>query len=110
MKVLFLVVALLTAQLPNRDSEPTVVLPSNLAKITVDCGGKYVQMKNSPATVTLPKDPPKTLPSGLPWYVDVVNFGPNEVTLEGMGQLSVRMQPKDSVRVMFNGSIYKIIH
>lgn len=110
MKVPLLVVALLAAQLPNRDSEPTVVLPSNRAAISADYGGKYVQLRNSAAIVGLPKNPPQTLPSGLPWYVDVVNFGPSDVTLEGIGQLSVRMQPKDSVRVLFNGSTYKIIH
>ncbi|MBV8674549.1 MAG: hypothetical protein JOZ33_14045 [Acidobacteriaceae bacterium] len=110
MKVLLLVLACVVAQLPSRDSEPTVVLPSNHATITADLGGKYVQLKNSPATVVLPKDPPKTLSSGLPWYVDVVNFGPNEVTLEGIGQFSVHMRPKDIVRVMFSGSTYKVVH
>jgi hypothetical protein len=110
MNILLLVVALLAAQLPNRDYEPKAVLPSNRAAISADYGGKYVQLKNSPAIVGLPKDPPKTLPSGLPWYVDVINFGPNDVTLEGVGQFSVRMQPKDSVRVMFSGTAYKIIH
>jgi hypothetical protein len=110
MKMLLLVVALLAAQLPNRDSETTVVLPSNRAAISADYGGKYVQLRNSAPIVGLPKDPPKTLPSGLPWYVDIVNFGPHDVTLQGVGELSIHMQPKDSVRVMSNGSTYKILH
>lgn len=110
MKALLLVLALLAAQLPSRDSEPTVVLPSNRATITGDYGGKYVQLKNSLAVITLPKDPPKTMLSGLPWYVDIVNFGPHDVTLQGTGDVSIHMQPKDSVRVVSNGSTYKVVH
>jgi|HubBroStandDraft_6_1064221.scaffolds.fasta_scaffold3087960_1 hypothetical protein len=110
MKSLLLILALLSAQLPSRDSEPTVTLPSTRATITPDYGGKYVQLKNPPAVVNLPKTPPKLLPSGLPWYVDVVNFGPGTVTLQAGTQFSARLQPKDSVRVVANNSIYRIAH
>jgi hypothetical protein len=110
MKSLLLVLVLLIAQFPDRDTEPTVVLPSNHATITPDYGGKYVQLKNPPAVVNLPKVTPKPLPSGLPWYVDVINFGPNEVTLQANTQLSVRLLPKESVRVVVSNSVYKIVH
>jgi|SRR5271165_1882996 len=110
MKLMLLLLALLSVQLPSRDSEPTVTLPSNHATITPDYGGKYVQLKNPPAIVNLPKTPPKLLPSGLPWYVDVVNFGPGTVTLQAGTQFSVRLQPKDSVRVVASNSIYRIAH
>ena len=110
MKSLLLLLALLGAQLPSRDTEQTVVLPSIHATITADYGGKYVQLKNPPAVVHLPLAPPKPLPSGLPWYVDVVNFGPNNVILQGDSQFSVRLQPKDSVRIIASNSIYKIEH
>jgi hypothetical protein len=110
MKSLLLVLALLGAQLPSRDTEQTVALPSKHATITADYGGKYVQLKNPPAVVYLPLAPPKPMPSGLPWYVDVVNFGPNSVMLQSGTQFAVRLQPKDSVRVVANNSIYKIAH
>jgi hypothetical protein len=111
MKSLLLVLALLSAQLPSRDSETTVTLPSTRATITPDYGGEYVQLKNPPAVVNLPKTPPKLLRSGLPWYVDVVNFGPGTVTLQQAGtQFSVRLQPKDSVRVVSSNSMYRIAH
>jgi hypothetical protein len=110
MKSLLLVLVLLGAQLPNRDSEPTVVLPGNHATVTADYGGKYVQLKNPPAVVYLPTVPPKPLPSGLPWYVDVVNFGPNNVALQRDMQILARLQPKDSVRIVVSDSIYKVIH
>ncbi|HEX3472031.1 MAG TPA: hypothetical protein VHT28_12690 [Silvibacterium sp.] len=110
MKSLLLILALLSAQLPSRDTERTVVLPTNRATITADYGGKYVQLKNSPAVVNLPQILPKPLPSGLPWYVDVVNFGPNNVTIQGIAQFSVRLQPKDSVRIVVSNSTYRIAH
>jgi hypothetical protein len=68
--------------------------------------GNTFQLKNSPAVVYLPQILPKPLPSGLPWYVDVVNFGPNNVTIQGNVQFSVRLQPKDSVRMVVSNSIY----
>jgi hypothetical protein len=111
MKALLIILALLSAQLPSRDDEPTVVLPSAHATITADYGGEYVQLKNAPEVVNLPKTPPKTLPTGLTWYVDVINFGPNTVTLQQVGtQFSVRLQPKDSVRVVTSNTIYKVVH
>lgn len=110
MKSLLLVLVLLGAQLPSRDSEPTVVLPSNHATISPDYGGKFVQLKNSPAVVNLPLIPPKPMPSGLPWYVDVVNFGPNTVTLQAGPQFLAQLRPKDSVRLVASNSIYKIAH
>ena len=110
MKSLLLVLALLSAQLPSRDNEPTVVLPTNHATIPANYGGKYVQLKNPPAVVNLPLTPPKPLPSGLPWYVDVVNFGPGNVTLQAGPQFSVQLQPKDSVRIVTSNSIYRVAH
>jgi|SRR5271166_5982338 len=110
MKLLLLIVALFGAQLPGREREPIVVLPSNHFNITFDYGGKYIQLKNAPAVVNLPKAAPKPLASGVPWYVDVVNFGPNDVTIQGNEQFSVRLKPKDSVRVVAADSIYKVVH
>ncbi|HTY84481.1 MAG TPA: hypothetical protein VMB19_09690 [Silvibacterium sp.] len=111
MKLVLLCVALLAFQLPSRDSEPTVVMPSNHAAITFDYGGKYVQLRNSAEIVNMPKIVPKTLPSGLPWYVDVINFGPRNVTLQwNDGEFSVRLLPKDSVRITATQSGYKVIH
>jgi hypothetical protein len=110
MKSLLLVLALLGAQLPSRDTEPTVVLPTKRATITADYGGKYVQLKNTPAIVNLPVAPPKPMPSGQPWYVDVINFGPGSVTLQGGTQFSVVLQPKDTVRIVASNSIYRVAH
>jgi len=110
MKSLLLILVLVIIQLPRRDSEPVVVLPSNRANITADYGGKYVQLKNAGSQVFLPKIPPRALPSGVRWYVDVVNFGPNEVTIQASDKFEVRLQPKDSVRIVAADSIYEIAH
>jgi hypothetical protein len=42
MKSLLLILALLSAQRPSRDSERTAVLPTNRTTIIADYGGKYV--------------------------------------------------------------------
>jgi hypothetical protein len=110
MKSLLLILALFSGQLPSRDREPIVVLPPNHPNITFDYGGKYLQLKNASAVVHLPKTAPKPLASGVPWYVDVVNFGPNDVTIQANEHFSVRLQPKDSVRVVAADSVYKVVH
>jgi hypothetical protein len=106
MKSLLLILALLSAQRPSRDSERTAVLPTNRTTITADYGGKYVSTEELSRRSIPAQILPKPLPSGLPWYVDVVNFGPNNVTIQGNVQFSVRLQPKDSVRMVVSNSIY----
>jgi hypothetical protein len=61
-----------------------------------------------PDVVALPWPVPKPLPSGIPWYVDVVNFGPNDVTLRAGPRFSICLRPKDTVRIMVRDSGYII--
>ena len=100
--------ALLFVQLPARQGEQVVLLPPHAIGISSDDGGKFVQLMHAPDVLALPWPVPKPLPSGIPWYVDVENFGPKDVTLRAGPQFSIRLRPKDTVRILVQDSGYVI--
>ena len=110
MKTLLLMLVFMAPQLqlPTRDSEPVVVLTPPHAGIPTSDGGKVVQLKYQ-TTVYLPTVLPTKLPSGLQWYIDVVNFGPGDTTVSGGKQFTLHLQPKDMVRILSDGSQYRIV-
>jgi hypothetical protein len=110
MNTLLLLLALLAPQLqlPSREGEQVVVLTAPHAGIATTNGGKLVQLKYE-TTVYLPEVLPTKLPNGTPWYVDIVNFGPDDTTVSGGKKFAVHLHPDDKVRIFSDGSKYSVV-
>jgi hypothetical protein len=69
-------------QLNTHQEKPVVHLLPNRSIISVDCGGKLLELINAPAVIYLPSAPPKPDAAGHQWVVDVKNMGPAAVTIQ----------------------------
>jgi hypothetical protein len=108
MNLIHACILLALLQFPARDTEPVVTLSPPHLGISFGNGGYLVRLLHETGTVSLPVAPPGKLPSGVPWYVDVENLGPEDVILQGGQDLSIHLHPKDSVRVVSNSQRYSV--
>lgn len=90
--------------------EPVAHLQPNRPAITPDFGFKLVELLNAPATVGLPGTPPPANAQGTAWVVDVKNFGPGTVKINGKSNFSVSLLPGQTVHIKSDGSKYSLVH
>ena len=106
MTMLLLFLVLLSGQDQGSQGDAPIRLKAGSLGIPARNGGKVVELLNSAPYVTLPKDPVPVGPTAREWYVDVKNLGPNDVTIQGGTGFSVRLHPKDVVRVRAVGHTF----
>ncbi len=87
---------------------PIAHLPPHTNSISINFGGKLLELIDAPSTLLLPKNPPGSGRDGERWMVEVRNLGPDVVTLTGRGNFSVSLNPGRTVHVVSNGSVYSI--
>jgi hypothetical protein len=116
MKSIVLMIALFAGQLQG--TQPIVRLsPPHASNIPETAGGQLVELLKAPASVRLPHPVPKRDPQGKPWFVDVKNMGPNDVSLEQAPlfeqvgpQVVIILHPRDTARIRASGSGYVVIN
>jgi hypothetical protein len=108
MRLFLLCIALFLGQEQTHLSEDVVRLPPHAVGIPSADGGKMVELLHAAPSLSLPRDPPRVTSKGDPWYVDVKNLGPADVTLEGQVGFVVHLQPKAVVRIRAVGNLYSL--
>jgi hypothetical protein len=108
MKVLLGCLAIFLGQLITLQEKPIVRLPPGGDDISIDCGGKVLELVNTPAIVHLPTIPPKVDSSNSPWSVDVKNLGPGAVNVTAGHQFNIRIDVGQTVHIRSTGSGYSL--
>lgn len=108
MKLLLLGTAIFIGQLQTSQKEEVVRLPPHKTSIPVSSGGTMVELLYAEPSLYLPKQIPEVDTLGEIWHVDVKNLGPGDVTLQGVGGFSVRLQPNQVVRIRTAGNTYSV--
>jgi hypothetical protein len=99
MKLFLFCLALFAGQSNTAQNEAVVRLPPHIMTIPITDGGKMVELLYTAPSLSLPPQVPAADADGKPWYVDVRNLGPGEVTLTGVEGFVVHLQPKQVVRI-----------
>jgi hypothetical protein len=99
MKLFLFCLALFAGQSNTSQNEGVVRLPPHMNTIPTTDGGKMVELLYTAPTLFLPRQVPPPDADGKPWYVDVRNLGPGEITLTGVESFVVHLQPKQVVRI-----------
>ena len=107
MKTVILLLTLITVQANEFEQRPVVHLSSNLTRIGLELGGKFVELDNSPPQIYLPA-PPKKDSLGGPWAVDIKNLGPRPVKISGGNRFIVEIQVGQTEHIYSNGTTYSI--
>jgi hypothetical protein len=87
-------------------SQSVLRLPPNAMGIPKTSNGKIVELINSAPILMLPVKPPAESPTTGPWFVDIRNLGPKDVTVQGANSFSVLIHPNDFVRIRAVGNVY----
>jgi hypothetical protein len=103
---LWLALLLIQPHLAAQNNEDVVRLPPNALGISGNDNGKIVELLNSASVLNLPPKPPAANPIRGPWFVDVRNLGPNDVTLKGINGFTVIIHRNDFIRIRAVGNIY----
>ncbi|MGA7521132.1 MAG: hypothetical protein WBW84_01535 [Acidobacteriaceae bacterium] len=106
MKSLLLVALIFIGQMNSLQDRPVVHLAPNRNFISVDFGGKLLELTNSPATISLPADPPRLDSNGRQWSIDVRNFGPANVTVVGRPRFNIPISVGETVHIVWNGTVF----
>lgn len=116
MRHFLLPLALLVGQFQS--SEPATVVrltPPKASAIPASDNGDLIELLNAPRVVGLPSPLPKPDSQGNAWQVDVMNLGPNDVTIQGGSAATpqpgaafqVLLHPNDRVRIRAAGYRYE---
>jgi hypothetical protein len=108
MKMILLYTAFIIGQVNTLQDKPVVHLEPHRDTIQIDFGGKLLQLINAPATIQLPKLPPRLDSHGNPWSIEIKNLGPVRVTVVGNGQFSLRIVVGQTVHIFSNGTSYSL--
>jgi hypothetical protein len=109
MKTILICMALWYGQTMITHQEREVVhMPANTVTINFAFGGKRLDLINCPATIFLPKFPPKEDAAGNPWTLDIRNLGPSPVTVASNGPFSVNISVKQTVHIASSGLAYSL--
>jgi hypothetical protein len=101
--------ALLFVQLNTHQEKPVVHLLPNRSIISVDFGGKVLELINAPPVIYLPAAPPKPDADGHQWVVDVKNLGPAAVTIqENKSGFSVPVAVNQTVHIYARSRSYSL--
>lgn len=106
MNVLILWAAMMVGQLNTMQSRTVVYLTPHRDLITIDFGGKLLNLINAPSTIYLPVNPPKLDSQGEPWSIDIKNLGPTTVTVVGKPYFSIAVSIGETIHVAWNGARY----
>jgi hypothetical protein len=97
MKLILFCIALIAG--PSGAAQNVVRLPPHVSEIAISDGGKTIELLDSAPTVSLPQQPPHMSINGAPWYVDVRNLGPHNVTLQGNHGFAIPLKPGQGVHI-----------
>ncbi len=106
MHLLLLSLAFFVAQMNTLQEMPVVHLGPHSDAVQIDFGGKLLELINAPATIRLPKTPPKLDDEGKIWVVRIKNLGPNTVTVADTGHFKAQINVGQTVQIGSNGSEY----
>jgi hypothetical protein len=106
MKALLLAALVFIGQMNSLQERPVVHLAPHRNSISVDFGGKLLDLINSPATISLPKDPPRLDSKGERWSIDIRNFGPADVTVVGKPPFKIPVGVGETVHIAWDGTAY----
>jgi hypothetical protein len=106
MKALLLVALVFIGQMNSLQDRPVVHLAPHRNFISIDFGGKLLELINSPAAISLPADPPRLDSKGERWSIDIRNFGPANVTVVGRPPLKISVSVGETVRIAWDGTEY----
>jgi hypothetical protein len=103
---LWLALLLILPHIAAQNNEDVVRLPPNALGISGNDDGKIVELFNSASVLNLPPKPPAENPIRGPWFVDVRNLGPKDVTIKGINGFTVIIHRNDFVRIRAIGNVY----
>ncbi len=106
MHLLLLSLAFFVAQMNTLQEMPVVHLGPHSDAVQIGFGGKLLELINAPATIRLPKIPPKLDDEGKPWAVRIKNLGPNGVTVADTGHFKTQINVGQTVQIDTNGAEY----
>jgi hypothetical protein len=106
MKALLLVALIFIGEMNSLQDRPVVHLAPHHSSISIDFGGKLLELMNSPATISLPAHPPRLDSRGERWSIDIRNFGPANVSVAGKARFSVPVSVGETVHIVWNGTEY----
>jgi hypothetical protein len=107
-KILLVCLAILGAQVVSLQDKPVVQLPPQRNSITVDFGGRMVQLIHAPTVISLPDPPPIVDKEGNPWAVDAKNLGPGRVRIVGKHAFTVLVNVGQTVHIHSDGVAYSL--
>jgi|SRR5580704_17937656 hypothetical protein len=115
MKSFVFLIAIFAGQLQGSQSVVRLS-PPHASAIPESAGGQVVELLKAPPMVSLPHPAPRRDIQGNPWYVDVRNMGPNDVSIEQVPlfaqvapQVLILLHPRDTARIRANGSGYVVV-
>lgn len=110
MKSILISFTLVAAQAISTQSKPVVHLKPHTAQIEPYWGGSLLELSRAPAVVLLPGTPPGPDDAGDRWTIDVKNFGPLPVSVQGKGGFSAPVAVNQTIHIVSNGSGYSLKH
>jgi hypothetical protein len=103
-----LCIALFVGQSQIPQNQDVIRLAPHVSEIPASDGGKTVELFDAAPLVLLPKQPPHIYLKGAPWFVDVRNLGPSNVTLQGSNGFTVHIMPNETVRIRTAGTVFAV--
>jgi hypothetical protein len=110
MKVACAFLVFVAFQAMTLQDKPVVHLRPHSDLIELAFGGSLLEIDHGPQVVHLPKFPPRPDADGDQWTIDVKNFGPAPVTIEGVFQFSVQVGVNQTIHIYSNGRAYLLRH
>jgi hypothetical protein len=101
-------IVLLATQMNTLQSKPVVHLQPHRSVVSVEAGGKLLELINAPETVWLPTRPPRSESDGRRWCVDIRNLGPTQVTIADLRHFSVQDEVGRTITICSNGAAYSV--
>ena len=108
MKSILISLALFAGQAVHMQEKPVVRLKPHTAGIEAQWGGSLLELSQAPAAIYLPMTPPRPDVAGHRWTIDVKNFGPLPVTVQGKGGFSVPVAVNQTIHIVSNGAAYSL--
>jgi hypothetical protein len=103
---LMLCLAFFAIQMNTLQDKPVVRLRPHQDTIAVEFNGKLLELINAPDVVRLPFPIPRADNRGVPWSVDVKNFGPASVRVTDKSHFSVEIKANQTKHIYSSGDAY----
>ena len=108
MRLLLISIALIIGQMNTLQDNPVVHLQPHSDAIQLEFGGKLLELINPPATLHLPKVPPKRDIDGNQWVIRIKDLGPNGVSIVDTSHFRVSINVGQTIQIYSNGAAYSL--